>query len=60
MAVFKNNRGSWTCKFYYTGWKGERKQKKKEGFQTKKEAQAFEADFLNSYKTDINYLYQVS
>ncbi len=55
MAVFKNNkRGTWTCKFYYTDWTGKRKQKKKEGFRTKKEAQAFEADFLNSCKTDVD------
>ena len=36
MAVFKNERGTWTCKCYYTDWTGKRKQKKKEGFKTKK------------------------
>ncbi|WP_084730577.1 Arm DNA-binding domain-containing protein [Anaerotignum lactatifermentans] len=36
MAAFKNNRGTWTAKFYYTDWTGKRKQKKKEGFVTKK------------------------
>ncbi len=54
MATFKNKRGSWTCKFYYTDWTGKRKQKKKEGFKTKKEAREFEIKFLNSCKTDID------
>ena len=54
MATFKNKRGSWTCKFYYTDWTGKRKQKKKEGFKTKKEAREFEINFLNSCKTDID------
>lgn len=54
MAVFKNNRGTWTCKCYYTDWTGKRKQKKKEGFSTKKEAQAFEVNFLNSCRTDVD------
>lgn len=54
MAVFKNERGTWTCKCYYTDWTGKRKQKKKEGFKTKRDAQAFEIDFLNSCKNDVN------
>ena len=54
MAVFKNGRGSWTCKCYYTDWTGKRRQKKKEGFKTKKEAQAFEIDFLNGCRTDVD------
>ncbi len=53
MAVFKNERGTWNCKFYYTDWTGKRKQKKKEGFKTKKEAHDFEVNFLNSCKTDV-------
>ena len=48
MPVYKNeNTGSWFCKFYYTDWTGSRKQKKKEGFRTKKEAQDFEREFLS-------------
>lgn len=50
MAAFKatNKQGktTWTAKFYYTDWTGERKQKKKEGFSTQREAKAFEHDFL--------------
>lgn len=59
MAVFKNEqRGTWTVKVRYTDWTGSTKQKKKEGFKTKKEAQLFEVDFLNSCKTDINITFE--
>lgn len=37
---------SWFCKFYFTDWKGEKVQKKKGGFQTKREADKWERDFL--------------
>lgn len=48
MPVYKKEQtGTWFCKFCYTDWNGVRKQKKKEGFKTKKEAQDFERDFLN-------------
>lgn len=48
MPVYKNEKsGSWFCKFYYIDWTGNRKQKKKEGFRTKKEAQDFEREFLS-------------
>lgn len=48
MPVYKNEKtGSWFCKFYYTDWTGSKKQKKKEGFRTKKEAQEFERAFLS-------------
>ena len=32
MSVKKTAKGTWYTKFYYNDWKGERKQKKKEGF----------------------------
>lgn len=51
---YKNERGSWSVKFYYTDWTGKRKQKKKEGFTTKKEANAFEIDFLNKCKNSVD------
>lgn len=54
MAAFKNERGTWSVKFRYTDWTGKRKQKKKEGFATKKEAQTFEADFLNKCKHSVD------
>ena len=48
MPVYKKEQtGTWFCKFCYTDWNGARKQKKKEGFKTKKEAQDFERNFLS-------------
>lgn len=58
MAAFKNNRGTWTAKFYYTDWTGKRKQKKKEGFVTKKETLQFENDFLNKCKSTVNITFR--
>lgn len=56
MAIFKEN-NSWTCKVYFTDWTGKKRQKKKTGFRTKKEAQAFETNFLNSCKGDVDILF---
>lgn len=36
----------WYAQFYYTNWKGEKKQKRKRGFDKKKEAQDYEREFL--------------
>lgn len=58
MPTFKNTqRGTWYCKFYYTDWKGVRKQKKKEGFPTKRDSQEWERNFLNrcSIDSDITF-----
>lgn len=47
MPVYKNKeRNTWYCSFYYQDWTGKRKRKKKEGFATKREAQAFERNFI--------------
>ena len=47
MAAFKDKKnGSWYVQFRYTDWRGERQQKLKRGFATKKEAQAWEREFL--------------
>lgn len=45
MPSYKEN-GKWFCKFYYEDWNGQRKQKKKSGFRTKREADAWEREFL--------------
>ena len=37
---------TWYCKFYYSDWTGTKKQKKKRGFKTKKEALNFETEFI--------------
>lgn len=39
-------RASWFASFYYTDWTGKRKQKKKEGFDTRKAALEYERVFL--------------
>ena len=47
MSVAKNNKsGKWYSKFRYTDWTGQRVQKKKTGFSTKREAQEWEREFL--------------
>jgi len=47
MPVYKNeDRNTWYTTFYYTDWQGNRKKKKKEGFNLKREAQEFEKEFV--------------
>jgi integrase len=47
MPVYKDKvRGTWYASFYYVDWNGERKKKKKEGFNKKSDAQEFERDFI--------------
>ena len=54
MAAFKDKKnGSWYVQFRYTDWRGERQQKLKRGFATKKEAQAWEREFLTRSKEHI-------
>ena len=59
MAAFKNkDNGTWYVQFRYTDWKGERQQKLKRGFATKKEAQAWEREFLMEKQADINMSFE--
>ena len=47
MPQYKDEeRGSWYCKFSYQDWTGQRRQKLKRGFPTKREAAAWERSFL--------------
>ena len=51
MAVYKDkwngyNNESWRVSVYYKDWKGEQKRHDKRGFKTKKEAVAYEREFL--------------
>lgn len=50
MPVYKKTspagKVSWYAIFYYKDWNGTRRQKKKEGFATQREAKAYERDFL--------------
>ena len=47
MATFRNeSNGTWYTMFRYTDWKGERKQKCKRGFATKRDALNWKQEFL--------------
>lgn len=47
MPQYKDEaRNTWYCKFYYKDWTGQRKPKLKRGFKTKREAKAWEQEFL--------------
>lgn len=46
MAVYKEEKGTWRVIYRYTDWTGERKQTQKRGFATKRDAQAWERQFL--------------
>ena len=59
MAAFKDKKnGSWYAQFRYTDWRGERQQKLKRGFATKKEAQAWEREFLMQKQADVNMSFE--
>lgn len=54
MPAYKDKeRGTWMANFYYTNWQGERKRKNKRGFLTKKEALAYERQFLQQTSGDM-------
>ncbi len=58
MPTYKDEKtGLWYCKFVYTDWMGQKKQKKKMGFRLQKEAKQFELDFLskNAQSCDIRF-----
>ena len=59
MGVFKNKEnGTWLVQLRYTDWQGERKQKMKRGFATKREAQAWEREFLMQKQSDVNMTFE--
>ena len=59
MSVFKDNWNGydgkrWRVSLRYTDWQGKKKQHDKRGFETKKDALAYERDFLAKKSKDIN------
>lgn len=54
MPAYKEKNGTWTAKFKYRDWLGERQQKTKRGFARKKDAQDFETDFKAKYVHSAN------
>lgn len=61
MPVFKNDdNGTWYVMARYVNWKGERKQKCKRGFATKKEAQEWERMFQLQNSSDLDMSFGTS
>ena len=59
MPAYKDKKtGNWFCKFYYTDWQGNNRQKWKRGFATKKEALAYERDFLEKQSANPDMTFQ--
>ena len=55
MPAYKDkDRGTWYASFYYTDWQGARKLKKKRGFARKKDAEAYETEFLRKGAQSCN------
>ena len=55
MPIYKNeDNGTWYVVCWYTDWQGNRKQKCKRGFTTKKQAQEWEREFLMQKQADLN------
>lgn len=54
----ENKNGTWYCKFSYVNWKGQKLNKKKRGFLTKKEALAWEKEFLNGQAGSVELTFR--
>lgn len=54
MAIYKNNNGTWYVMIRYQDWTGERKQKCKRGFATRKEAADWELQFKLQKKASLD------
>lgn len=59
MPQYKDEaRKTWLCKFQYTDWTGQKRSKLKRGFATKKEAAAWERDFLSKQQGSPDMTFQ--
>lgn len=54
MPVYRDKNGTWYVMCRYTDWMGERKQKCKRGLRTRRDAQAWEREFLMQKQADVN------
>ncbi len=55
MPAYKDiERNTWYCSFYFTDWTGKKRIKKKRGFETKREALAWERSFLEVKQGDVD------
>ena len=58
MPVYKDKNGTWYAMVRYEDWQGQRKQKCKRGFVTKREAQNWERRFLLQTNSDLDMLFK--
>lgn len=59
MPAYKDEeKNTWYSKFYYKDWQDNLKQKFKRGFATKKEALAWEREFLQKQAADLNMTFE--
>ena len=59
MPIYKNqDTGTWYVICWYTHWTGERKQKCKRGFPTKKAASEWEREFLMQKQANIDMSFE--
>lgn len=49
MPVYKDKKNTYYCRFYYTDWKGQKRQKCKRGFKLQREAKEWERLFLEQF-----------
>ncbi len=60
MAVYKEEKtNTWRVIYRYTDWTGEKKKTQKRGFQTKREAQAWEREQLNKARADLDMFFRL-
>lgn len=59
MSVYKDEqRNTWYVTVRYTNWQGERKQKVKRGFVTRKSALSWEREFLQTQQADLSMQFE--
>ena len=59
MPAYKDEKqGTWFASFYYQNWKGERTKKMKRGFPAKREALAWEREFLQKAAADLSMSFE--
>ncbi len=58
MPTYKDEKtGTWYCKFYYTDWQGNKKQKLKRGFKLQREAKDWERQFLEQFAKNPDIIF---
>jgi len=59
MPAYKDEKsGKWFASFYYKDWDGQSRKKLKRGFETKKEAVAYERNFTVKMYGSLNMLFE--